>query len=111
MLRSERSVPPRLVIAGGGPAGSIAAAYLRRILRRAGWSVTLVAPEPAAGPSVALATRPAFTRFRQGFDIDEAIFLRRCAGTYRLASRFEDWFAGGRGHWHPFGACGPRIAG
>ncbi|KAB7784387.1 tryptophan 7-halogenase [Methylorubrum populi] len=111
MLRSERSVPPRLVIAGGGPAGSIAAAYLRRILRRAGWSVTLVAPEPAAGPSVALATRPAFTRFRQGFDIDEPIFLRRCAGTYRLASRFEDWFAGGRGHWHPFGACGPRIAG
>ena len=111
MLRSERSVPPRLVIAGGGPAGSIAAAYLRRVLSRAGWSVTLVAPEPAAGSSASLATRPAFTRFRQGFDIDEAIFLRRCAGTYRLASRFEDWFACGRGHWHPFGACGPRIAG
>ncbi|MDV2985715.1 UNVERIFIED_CONTAM: tryptophan 7-halogenase [Methylobacteriaceae bacterium AG10] len=111
MLRSERSAPPRLVVAGGGPAGWMAAATLKRALRRVGWTVTLVAPAPASGPSGAIETRPAFTRFLQGFGIDEAIFLRRCAATYRLAGRFEDWFASRQGHWHPFGACGPRIAG
>lgn len=111
MPRSERSAPPRLVIVGGGPAGWLSAVYLRRILHRAGWSVTVAAPAPAEGPTGVMATRPSFTRFLQGFDIDEAIFLRRCAGTYRLASRFEDWFATRQRHWHPFGACGPRIAG
>ncbi|MBA9066529.1 tryptophan halogenase [Methylobacterium sp. RAS18] len=111
MFRSERSAPPRLVVAGGGPAGWMAALYLKRVLRRAGWTVTLVGSAPAAGASAALATRPAFTRFLKGFGIDEAIFMRRCAATYRLASRYDDWFAEGQGHWHPFGACGPRIAG
>ena len=111
MFRSERSSPPRLVVAGGGPAGWMAAFYLKRVLRRAGWTVTLVAAAPAAGTSAALATRPSFTRFLGAFDIDEAIFMRRCAATYRLASRYDDWFAEGQGHWHPFGACGPRIAG
>ncbi|GMA78998.1 hypothetical protein GCM10025880_54150 [Methylorubrum aminovorans] len=111
MFRSERSAPPRLVVAGGGPAGWMAAFYLKRVLRRAGWSVTLVGAAPAAGTPVALATRPSFTRFLNGFNIDEAIFMRRCAATYRLASRYDDWFAEGEGHWHPFGACGPRIAG
>lgn len=111
MFGSERSAPPRLVIAGGGPAGWIAAAYLRRVLRRAGWTVTLVEAAVGTGASGALAARPAFTRFLKGFGIDEAIFMRRCGATYRLASRYEDWFAAGQGHWHPFGACGPRIAG
>lgn len=111
MFRSERSAPPRLVIAGGGPAGWMAAFYLKRVLRRVGWTVTLVGSSPAAGGSVALATRPTFTRFLNGFGVDEAIFVRRCAATYRLASRYDDWFAVGQGHWHPFGACGPRIAG
>lgn len=111
MFRSERSAPLRLVVAGGGPAGWMAAFYLKRVLRRAGWTVTLVGAAPATGTPVALATRPSFTRFLNGFDIDEAIFMRRCAATYRLASRYDDWFAEGEGHWHPFGACGPRIAG
>ncbi len=111
MLGSERATPPRLVVAGGGPAGWMAAAYLRRVLRRAGWTVALVEAKTAPAAPTSLATRPALTRFLRGFGIDEAIFMRRCAATYRVASRFEDWFAAGQGHWHPFGACGPRIGG
>ncbi|MFC6389402.1 tryptophan 7-halogenase [Methylorubrum zatmanii] len=111
MFGSDRSAPPRLVIAGGGPAAWLAAAYLRRVLRRARWTVTLVGPAPGAEPSGALATRPSLTRFLKSFGLDEAIFMRRCGATYRLASRFDEWFAAGQGHWHPFGACGPRIAG
>ena len=111
MFGSDRSTPPRLVIAGGGPAGWLAATYLRRVLRRAGWTVTLVGPAPGSAPTGTLATRPSLTRFLRSFGLDEAIFMRRCGATYRLASRFDEWFAAARGHWHPFGACGPRIAG
>ncbi|WP_284247364.1 tryptophan 7-halogenase, partial [Methylobacterium haplocladii] len=88
-----------------------AAAYLRRMLRRVGWTVTVVGPVPPAGPPIGLATRPILTRFLRGLGIDEAIFMRRCAATYRVASRFDDWFEVGQGHWHPFGPCGPRVNG
>ncbi|GJE56840.1 tryptophan 7-halogenase [Methylobacterium thuringiense] len=111
MLEPSRTAPPRLVIAGGGLAAWTAAAYLRRMLRRVGWTVTVVGPVPPAGPSVGLATRPILTRFLRGLGIDEAIFMRRCGATYRVASRFDDWFEAGQGHWHPFGVCGPRING
>lgn len=110
MLEPSRTAPPRLVIAGGGLAAWTAAAYLRRMLRRVGWTVTVVGPAPA-GPPVGLATRPILTRFLRGLGIDEAIFMRRCGATYRVASRFDDWFEAGQGHWHPFGVCGPRING
>lgn len=111
MIGASRAAPPRLVIVGGGPAAWIAAVYLRRVLRRVDWPVTVVGPPPPSGPTGALATRPGFTRFLRGFDIDEAIFMRRCSASYRLASRFEDWFEVGHRHWHPFGACGPRVNG
>ncbi|GLS43623.1 tryptophan 7-halogenase [Methylobacterium brachythecii] len=111
MIGSSRAASPRLVIAGGGPAAWIAAVYLRRILRRADWPVTVIGPPPPAAPTGALATRPGFTRFLRGFDIDETIFMRRCSAGYRLASRFEHWFEAGQRHWHPFGACGPRVNG
>ncbi|WP_132255672.1 tryptophan 7-halogenase [Methylobacterium segetis] len=111
MMRPQPETPaPRVVVVGGGLAGWIAAAYLRRVLRRLGGPVTLVAPSSVSATGV-LATRPGLTRFLRGFSIDETVFMRRCGATFRLASRFEDWFEVGRGHWHPFGECGPRVDG
>ncbi|GEP03394.1 tryptophan 7-halogenase [Methylobacterium oxalidis] len=101
---------PRVVVVGGGLAAWMSAAYLRRVLRRIGSPVTLVAAAAAPEPG-ALATRPAFTRFLRGFAVDEAIFMRRCGATYALANRYDGWFEEGAGHWHPYGECGPRIDG
>ncbi|WP_293799995.1 tryptophan 7-halogenase [uncultured Bosea sp.] len=110
-LPLQRRARQRLVVAGGGLAGWLAAAFLQRVLRRAGWSVTVVAPRRRSDSDLAVATGPDFTRLLHGLGIDEETVLRRCQGTYRLASRFTDWFAPGRSHLLPFGPCGPRPGG
>ncbi|MEA1831389.1 tryptophan 7-halogenase [Methylobacterium durans] len=110
MRPSSDTSAPRVVVVGGGLAGWMSAAYLRRVLRRLGSPVTLVAGAGTPAPG-ALATRPVFTRFLRGFAIDEAIFMRHCGATYALANRYDDWFEAGAGHWHPYGECGPRIDG
>ncbi|WP_420101044.1 tryptophan 7-halogenase [Bosea sp. (in: a-proteobacteria)] len=107
-------VPPgsgRLVIAGGGPAGWLAAAFLQRCLGPLGWSVAIVAGRGAARRDDALATGPAFTRLLAQLGLDRDALMRRCGGTYRLGSSFADWFGPGRTDLLPFGPCGPRPGG
>ncbi|MFE1601319.1 tryptophan 7-halogenase [Methylobacterium sp. ID0610] len=103
--------PRRIVIVGGGLAGALAAAILKPILRRARWRVTVVAPRPRRSGGAAVVAGPDFTRLLRRAGIEEAALMRRCAATYRLASRFENWFAAGTGHWLPLGPCGPRPNG
>lgn len=107
----ERDGPRRVVIVGAGLAGLLAAAILKPALRRAQWRVDLVGPRPRSAGPAAVATGPDFTRLLRGAGLDEAVLMRRCAGTYRLASRFEDWFEAGTGHWLPLGPTGPRPNG
>ncbi|AWB21743.1 tryptophan halogenase [Methylobacterium currus] len=107
----ERDGPRRVVIVGAGLAGLLAAAVLKPALRRAQWRIELVGPRPRSAGPAAVATGPDLTRLLRGAGVDEAVLMRRCAGTYRLASRFEDWFEAGTGHWLPLGPTGPRPNG
>ena len=43
--------------------------------------------------------------------LDEGEFMRRVAGSYKLAIRFTDWIEPGHTWWHPFGPVGSRVAG
>lgn len=113
---SEASPPSpfqgrRLVIAGGGLAGWLAAAVLQSHLGRQGWSVTVVAPPRDEARGMAVATGPNFNRLLQLIGLDRERLLRRCHGTYRLGNLFADWVAPGRSHLWPFGPCGPRPQG
>lgn len=107
----KRAGPRRVVIVGTGLAGLLAAAILKPALRRAQWRVELVGPQPRSAGPAAVATGPDLTRLLRGAGIDEAVLMRRCAGTYRLANRFEDWFEAGTGHWLPLGQTGLRPNG
>jgi tryptophan 7-halogenase len=95
-------------IVGGGTAGWMAAATLRR---RLGCRVSLVESDRIAGVGVGEATIPAMIDWIENMGIDEDEFLRRCGGTYKLAIRFDNWVEAKHRYWHPFGLCGLRIDG
>jgi len=97
-----------IVVAGGGTAGWMSAAYLRRRTRQ---PVTLVESASIGTIGVGEATIPALIDFIQGMKIPEEEFLRGCHATYKLAIRFEGWTREGVDYWHPFGLCGGRIDG
>ncbi len=101
----QRRPLERLVIVGGGTAGWMAAAYLNRYLTRLKAKVTLV-ESPALGTiGVGEATIPSLVHFVRLMNLDENEFMRRCAATYKLAIRFDDWYRPGTTYWHPFGVC------
>ena len=95
-------------IIGGGTAGWMAAATLRR---RLGCKVTLIESDGIAGVGVGEATIPAMVDWIENMGIDEDEFLRRTQGTYKLAIRFDDWVTASHRYWHPFGSGGGRIDG
>ena len=101
----------RIVIAGGGTAGWMAAIYLNRFMRRVKGLVVLV-ESPAIGTiGVGEATVPTLVHFLRSLNLDEAALMRRCSATFKLGIAFENWAREGGSYWHPFGQCGARMKG
>ena len=98
----------RVVVIGGGTAGWMSAATLRR---RLGCDVTLVESSSAPGVGVGEATIPAMLDWIANMGIDEDEFVRRCGGSHKLAIRFDNWVTEKHSYWHPFGTCGATIEG
>ena len=99
----ERRPLERVVIVGGGTAGWMAAAYLNRYLTRLRAKVVLVESPTLGTIGVGEATIPSLVQFVRLMNLDEDEFMRRCAATYKLAIRFDDWYRMGTTYWHPFG--------
>jgi tryptophan halogenase len=99
----------RVVIVGGGTAGWMAAAYLNRYLRRLGAKVVLVESPTLGTIGVGEATIPSLVHFVRLMKLDENEFMRRCAATYKLAIRFDDWYRPGTTYWHPFGTAARLV--
>lgn len=102
------SSPLRIVVAGGGTAGWMAAATLSRFLPDA--SVTLIESEAIATVGVGEATIPQIHLFVGGLGIHEAEILRETKATYKLGIEFDGWLRPGRRYMHAFGLVG-RAAG
>lgn len=95
----------KVVIAGGGTAGWVAASALAYQLKDQ-IEVTLVESSKIGTVGVGEATVPPIRNFHRFMNIDEQEFMRAVAGTFKLAISLENFVRPGHRYIHPFGITG-----
>ena len=101
----------KVVIAGGGTAGWMAAAALSRLAGNGITTVELVESEEIGTVGVGEATIPPIKTFNAMLGIDEDEFVAATQGTFKLGIEFAGWHREGSAYIHPFGAYGADIEG
>ena len=105
------SAPFRVVIVGGGTAGWMSAAAIRRQLRTEDYAVTLIESDEIGTVGVGEATLPHIKLFNDMLGVDEAQFMRATRATFKLGIQFCNWNQPGDCYIHPFGAFGEPWGG
>ncbi|MGC6401726.1 tryptophan halogenase family protein [Sphingomonas sp. FW199] len=101
----------RVVIAGGGTAGWMAAAVLSKTFADSRMEIALV-ESPEIGPvGVGEATIPPILTLNRLLGLDEDELVRRTAATFKLGIEFKDWGNRGESYFHPFGTYGADTQG
>lgn len=95
----------RIVIAGGGTAGWMAAALLSRTLGRH-IDIKLVESDDIPTVGVGEATIPPLATFHKMLGIDERDFMAEVNGTFKLGIEFENWKQLDHTYIHSFGRAG-----
>lgn len=110
MLNPETMKKPirKVVIAGGGTAGWMAAALMRKVLPTQ-IAIELVESEAIGIVGVGEATIPPIQIFNKYLQLDEMAFLRETNATMKLAIKFENWRVKGESYYHTFGAPGANL--
>ena len=98
-------VVKKVVIAGGGTAGWVAAAALSKRLKGQ-IDVVLVESEEIGTVGVGESTIPPVQLFHNLLGIDEQEFMRATDATFKLGISFENWGQLGDRYIHPFGVTG-----
>jgi tryptophan 7-halogenase len=95
----------RIVIAGGGTAGWMAAAAIARTLGHA-VDLTLVESEQIGTIGVGESTIPPLVNYNRLLGINEAEFMRATQATFKLGILFDNWKEPGHRYFHSFGLTG-----
>lgn len=95
----------RVVIAGGGTAGWIAAAALSQQLKGL-CDITLIESDEIGTVGVGESTIPPIRTFHRLLKIDEQEFMRATAATFKLGIEFQNWGQAGDTYMHSFGMTG-----
>jgi tryptophan 7-halogenase len=95
----------RVVIAGGGTAGWLAAAAISQQLGKL-LDITLIESDEIGTIGVGEATIPPVRVFHKLLQIDEQEFMRATAATFKLGISFENWGLKGDRYIHSFGRNG-----
>lgn len=98
----------RVVIAGGGTAGWVAAAALVRHLGPM-LDISLVESDAIGTVGVGESTIPTARTFHALLGIREPVFLRETNATFKLGIAFENWHRDGDRYFHPFGTVGRSL--
>jgi tryptophan halogenase len=95
----------RIVVAGGGTAGWMAAAALARTMGPT-VDVTLVESEAIGTVGVGESTIPPLVVYNRLLGINEAEFMRATQATFKLGILFDNWKQPGDRYFHSFGYTG-----
>ena len=95
----------RVVIAGGGTAGWMAAAALAKTMGEV-IEVTLVESDSIGTIGVGESTIPPLVTYNRLLGINEADFMRATQATFKLGIAFENWKDVGETYFHSFGSTG-----
>ncbi|MEP4149428.1 MAG: tryptophan halogenase family protein [Halioglobus sp.] len=95
----------RIVIAGGGTAGWMAAAAISKLMGK-NLDITLVESEMIGTIGVGEATIPTMLFFNRLLGIPEDEFMAAVQGTYKLGIQFENWGDLNEDYIHAFGVTG-----
>jgi tryptophan halogenase len=101
----SEQIVKKVVIAGGGTAGWMAAAALSRQLGPL-LDITLVESDEIGTVGVGESTIPTARTFNALLGIDEATFMRETQSTFKLGISFENWGQVGDRYIHSFGQVG-----
>jgi len=97
-----------VVIVGGGSSGWMTAAALAKSFGKR-LEVTLIESEEIGIIGVGESTVPHLRDFNRLLEIDEADFIRRTKGTFKLGIQFNDWRRPGDSYIHGFGIIGRSL--
>ena len=95
----------RIVVAGGGTAGWMAAAAIARTLGHV-VDLTLVESDAIGIVGVGESTIPPLALYNRLLGIDEAAFMRATQATFKLGILFDGWRDGADRYFHSFGLTG-----
>ncbi|SEM71012.1 tryptophan halogenase [Sphingomonas gellani] len=98
----------RVVVAGGGTAGWVAATALVKQLGPL-VDVTLVESDAIGTVGVGESTIPTTRSFHDLIGVDESAFVRATGATFKLGISFENWLREGVRYFHPFGSIGRAM--
>ena len=104
-----KNIIKKVVIVGGGTAGWMSAALLKKVIGTP-IDVVLIESEEIGTVGVGEATIPPIRLVNNVLGINEAEFLRETKATMKLAIKFENWRVPGEGYFHTFGAPGKSMA-
>lgn len=101
----NEQTPLRIVVAGGGTAGWMAAAAIARTMGKT-VELTLVESDAIGTVGVGESTIPPMVTFNRLLNISEAEFMRATEATFKLGILFDNWRDVGSRYFHSFGITG-----
>ena len=103
-MSESREPPGRIVVAGAGQVGVLAAIAMKRALPRSEVVVLGLPPDPAAFAEQAASALPFTNGLHDRLGIEEPRIVGAAGGSHRLVLRYFGWGGQGQGGAMPYGA-------
>lgn len=106
--RLDGKSPTKIVVAGGGTSGWLAAAAMAKLFGK-NFEITLIESEEIGRIGVGEATIPPLRNFHKLLGIDEWEFMKETQSTFKLGIQFKNWGQQGDDYIHSFGITGKEC--